>query len=78
MGEIDDEIADLLRATEAYCAAHSIAESTLGRLAVNDGKLFARLRGGSSITMRTEKKLRAFMANPPDKQPEPAAEAVQP
>ncbi len=76
MGENDD-IARLLADVEAYCLKHVIAESTLGRLAVNDGKLLPRLRAGSSITLRTASKLRVFMSNPPYEQPAPLEGAVQ-
>ena len=33
-----------------YCRATQTAESTFGRLVVNDGKLVSRLRDGAKIT----------------------------
>ena len=51
----------LLSEIEAFCASRGIAESTFGRLAVNDGKLVARLRLGRRIWPDTEEKVRAFM-----------------
>ncbi|MEJ8575028.1 hypothetical protein [Microbaculum marinum] len=38
-----------------------MAESTFGRLAVNDGKLVARLRDGKSVTLHTLERLQQFM-----------------
>jgi hypothetical protein len=38
-----------------------MAESTFGRLAVNDGKLCARLRGGKDVTLETAGKIRTFI-----------------
>src|SRR4029079_2301914 len=42
-----------------------LAESTFGRLAVNDGKLIARLREGGRITQRTLERVRAYVAAHP-------------
>jgi hypothetical protein len=57
-----------------YCRATQTAESTFGRLAVNDGKLVSRLRDGARITTGTLDKLRAYLSehrpapsSPPDK-----------
>jgi len=36
-----------------YCRATQTAESTFGRLVVNDGKLVSRLRDGAEITTGT-------------------------
>src|SRR5947209_17470040 len=38
------------------------AESTFGRLVVNDGKLVSRLRDGARITTGTLDKVRAYLA----------------
>src|SRR4051794_18778931 len=54
-GQILDEIRD-------HCRATRTAESTFGRLAVNDGKLVSRLRDGANITTETLDKVRAFLA----------------
>src|SRR5215831_17713934 len=45
-----------------YCRATQTAESTFGRLAVNDGKLVSRLRDGARITTATLDKLRAYLS----------------
>ena len=43
----------LLRDIAEYCRSAGIAESTFGRLAVNDGKLVGRLRLGGRVTTDT-------------------------
>jgi hypothetical protein len=53
---------DVLQEISDFCRANGIAESTFGRLAVNDGKLAARLRDGRSVTTSTVDRLRQFMA----------------
>jgi hypothetical protein len=45
-----------------YCRATKTAESTFGRLVVNDGKLVSRLRDGARITTGTLDKVRAYLA----------------
>src|SRR5690349_11896389 len=56
----------IVREIASYCQKTGLAESTFGRLAINDGKLVARLRDGGRITTTTLDRLRAFMAeNPP-------------
>jgi len=44
-----------------YCRATQTAESTFGRLVVNDGKLVSRLRDGAKITTGTLDKVRAYL-----------------
>ena len=44
-----------------YCRATRTAESTFGRLVVNDGKLVSRLRNGAKITTGTLDKVRAYL-----------------
>lgn len=41
-----------------------MAESTFGRLAVNDGKLVTRLRTGGRVTIETVNKVQSFMRQP--------------
>jgi hypothetical protein len=53
---------EVLQEISDFCRANGIAESTFGRLAVNDGKLAARLREGRSLTTSTVDRLRQFMA----------------
>src|SRR4051812_2505167 len=45
-----------------YCRQTQTAESTFGRLVVNDGKLVSRLRDGARITTGTLDKVRAYLA----------------
>src|SRR5438105_5371524 len=56
----------LLRDIADYCRNAGIAESTFGRLAVNDGKLVGRLRLGGRVTTDTAERVRAFIAREPD------------
>ena len=44
-----------------YCRQTQTAESTFGRLVVNDGKLVSRLRDGARITTGTLDKVRAYL-----------------
>lgn len=53
----------ILREISDYCRKAGMAETTFGRLAVNDGKLAQRLRYGGRITTDTLERLRAFMAS---------------
>jgi len=68
----------LLQEIDGFLATAGMAESTFGRKAVNDGKLVARLRAGSTVTLDTASKVRACIATaraaglPP---PDPAAAA---
>jgi hypothetical protein len=52
---------DLIVRIEAYCQRHGMAATTFGRLAVNDGKLVGRLRGGRSITLDTLRRIEAVL-----------------
>src|SRR5581483_7685296 len=45
-----------------YCRATQTAESTFGRLVVNDGKLVSRLRDGARITTGTLDKVRNYLS----------------
>jgi hypothetical protein len=45
-----------------FCRQTQTAESTFGRLVVNDGKLVSRLRDGARITTATLDKVRAYLA----------------
>jgi SAM-dependent methyltransferase len=55
----------LLREISEYCRRANLAESTFGRLAINDGKLVRRLRDGGRITTDTFDRIQAFMAKGP-------------
>src|ERR1700716_665073 len=52
----------LLREIAESCRRADLAESTFGRLAINDGKLVRRLRDGGRITTDTFDRIQAFMA----------------
>src|SRR3954468_325831 len=52
----------ILGAIREYCRATQTAESTFGRLVVNDGKLVSRLRDGARITTGTLDKVRAYLS----------------
>src|SRR3954452_955396 len=45
-----------------YCRKTRTAESTFGRLVVNDGKLVSRLRDGARITTGTLDRVRAYLS----------------
>src|SRR5258708_6399456 len=45
-----------------YCRKTQTADSTFGRLVVNDGKLVSRLRDGARIATGTLDKVRAYLA----------------
>jgi len=62
----------LLRDIAEYCRKAGIAESTFGRLAVNDGKLVGRLRLGGRVKTETVERVRAFIA----REPQPSANGV--
>jgi hypothetical protein len=57
----------LLREISDYCRRVGMAESTFGRLAVNDGKLVGRLRTGASVTIDTMERVRSFIGQPAKK-----------
>jgi len=58
-------IAALLSRIEKHCQLAGIAESTFGRLAVNDGKLVKRLRAGGSVTIATLHRIEARLKAQP-------------
>src|SRR3954469_8008849 len=53
---------EILGEIREYCRATQTAESTFGRLVVNDGKLVSRLRDGARITTGTLDKVRAYLS----------------
>ena len=55
----------LLHDIADYCRRAQMAESTFGRLAVNDGKLVSRLRLGGRVTTETVARVHAFINRPP-------------
>jgi SAM-dependent methyltransferase len=65
----------LLREIADYCRRTCMAESTFGRLAVNDGKLVSRLRLGGRVTNETVARVRGFIGRAP---PAPANDGPMP
>jgi hypothetical protein len=63
LSEIDSD--SLLKAIRQYCQTSGMAETTFGRLAVNDGKLVSRLRYGGRVTPETADRLLEFIKQPP-------------
>ena len=57
-----DDAPALINDIEDYCRRHGMAESTFGRLSVNDGKFVGRVRAGGRITTRTLARIQDFMA----------------
>src|ERR1700750_3448489 len=58
-----------------FCRATQTAESTFGRLVVNDGKLVSRLRDGARITTGTLDKVRVYLSEHPEPPPAPGQPA---
>jgi hypothetical protein len=54
--------ASLLDTIAEFCRRNSMAESTFGRRAVNDGKFVSRLKDGARITPETLERVSQFMA----------------
>lgn len=54
--------AGLLETIAEFCRRKAMAESTFGRLSVNDGKFVSRLRDGARITPETLERVTQFMA----------------
>lgn len=57
------EVEGLLSEIVDYCRRAHVAESTFGRVAVNDGKFVSRLREGGRITTKTLERVRSFMSS---------------
>lgn len=56
-----DTQAQLLSEIETFLSTRKIAESTFGRMAVNDGKFVGRLRAGANMTLATVSRVRCFI-----------------
>jgi len=59
----------LLADINRFTAAHGMSDSKFGRLAINDGRLLARLRRGAELRPATEARIRAYMAGAHKGQP---------
>jgi hypothetical protein len=69
---------DLLSEIEAFLAKRgSMAETTFGKLAVNDGKFVRRLRDGCNMTLATIDRVRLFISSQ-QHAPETAAPVAKP
>jgi hypothetical protein len=55
-------IETLISKIQAHCQAAGMAETTFGRVAVNDGKFVGRLRAGKQITLATLERVEAYLA----------------
>src|SRR6516164_9046902 len=66
---------EILGEIRDYCRKTQTAESTFGRLVVNDGKLVSRLRDGAKITTGTLDKVRAYLSGVGG-EPPPSGKAV--
>jgi hypothetical protein len=60
-----------------FCRAMQTAESTFGRLVVNDGKLVSRLRDGAKITTGTLDKVRTYLSEHRATPPSPQVSAAK-
>lgn len=56
---------ELIAEIEAYAKGAKLAETTFGRLAVNDGKFVGRLRAGKGVTVAVIERARAYMRDHP-------------
>jgi len=56
-----DDTQSLLRDIDAFCGRTGIAQTTFGRLAVNDGKFVARARSGATVREKTRERVYAFI-----------------
>ena len=56
-----DDTEVLLEQIEHACRRMKMAQSTFGRLAVNDGKLVARLQQGGRVTVQTVERVHRFI-----------------
>ena len=58
---MNDHRAALLHDIEAFLTSRKMAETTFGRLSVNDGKFVARIRAGGVMTLDTFERVRRFI-----------------
>ena len=72
------DVAALLQEIGAYCRNAGLAETTFGRLVVNDGKLLSRLRYGRRITTTTLDRIQAYMEEHPVQAPANGRPALAP
>lgn len=58
---LTDTPKEIVKIIRAFCDRYGIAESTFGRLAVNDGKFVSRIDAGSRIEPETARRVAEFM-----------------
>ena len=63
MPDIPGSKSTLLECISAFCQQARMAESTFGRLSVNDGKFVSRLRNGARVTPETWSRVNKFIAD---------------
>ena len=63
LAELVDTPDALLSVIRDFCEKYGVAESTFGRLSVNDGKLVSRIAAGSRIEIETAQRMEGFMAS---------------
>jgi hypothetical protein len=56
-----DTQAQLLAEIEDFLSTRKMAETTFGRMAVNDGKFVSRLRSGANMTLATIERARVHI-----------------
>jgi hypothetical protein len=68
---------DILKDVDGFLGKTGMAESTLGRKALNDGKAIARLRAGKRMWPETIDKLREFMIAESQRPVSPGPESLR-
>ncbi|PQA89566.1 hypothetical protein [Hyphococcus luteus] len=63
MQPVTENAQTLLESIYAFCRQHSMAESTFGRRAVNDGKFVSRLKDGSRLRPETWDRVVKFISS---------------
>ena len=63
MPDIPGSKSTLLECISAFCQQTKMAESTFGRLSVNDGKFVSRLRNGARVTPETWSRVNKYIAD---------------
>jgi hypothetical protein len=53
---------DLLREIDCFLAERKMSDSYFGKLACGNTEVVKRLRGDGSVTLKTAKRIRAFIA----------------
>lgn len=73
-----DVVGGLVGEIETYCREAGIAETTFGRIVVNDGKFVGRLREGKGVTAATVERVRRFLDENGAASSDPEAETASP